>query len=850
MKHTFRLVFFISLMISKGYSNELPLSKNIRNINISWEIIQNNYLSKTQSLSRLIFTNPPQSELSEKGWKIYFNFARQIDISTVSGPLRIENVNGDLFCITPTNQFKGLKGGKSIKVEFVSSAWVINYTDAPEGFYFIDESTPKNLISIKNITIIPTTKPEQQIRTSDDHVGFTTPQMVFHQNENIETIAASKLIKIFPTPVNYLENGKTFLLDASVRLDGNTAFINEIGYLRKEIDRIFGKSATKNANRSGKIDLKLKPNLTGGSYELHVDSNEIIISASDSEGIFYGIQSLKSLLPPKSWSQKLDKIAITGVDVKDFPRFPYRALLLDVARNFQTKKQILRILDLMALYKLNVFHFHLNDDEGWRLEIPSLPELTSVGSKRGHTLTNGKYLQPSYGSGPEVNTEREFYSNEDFIEILKYAKERHISVIPEIETPGHARAAVISMKARYHNLIKQGKKEDAERYLLTDFTDSSSYRSVQYWNDNVMDVSLPSTYNFIETVTNDIIGIYKQANAPLQTIHFGGDEVPAGVWQKSPSVKKLMDSNAKIKTVDDLWYYYFENVNNILKKHNLFLSGWEEIAMRKTEIEGQKTTVPNPDFVDKNFQVDVWNNVSGWGAEDLAYKLANAGYKVVLSGVSNLYFDMAYQKSFDEPGYYWGGYNDVDKVFKFIPYNYLKNSKIDRMGNAFSAKTEALSEKGELNIIGLKGLLWSETVKGPQQMEYMLLPKLLGLAERAWAKNPEWATEQDSAKSDEMYKRAWSHFTNILAQRELPRLDKYSAGFKYRIPTAGAVVKKGSVFANVQFPGMVIRYTTDNSEPTNSSARYSGPINHKGILKFSVFNTAGRGSRSISIVNK
>jgi hexosaminidase len=592
------------------------------------------------------------------------------------------------------------------------------------------------------------------------------------------------------------------------------------------------------------------------AYELTVTQEGVTIAAGDRAGAFYGIQSLLMLIPPDAGKARVASLTVATVEVKDTPRFGFRSLFVDVARNFQTKDQIKRLLDLMALYKLNVLHFHLNEDEGWRLEIPSLPELTAVGSKRGHTTDNKTHLQPSYGSGPDVKNlyGTGYYTKSDFVEILRYASDRHISIIPEVETPGHARAAVKSMAARYEKFMKEGNKSEAERYLLHDPEDKSVYRSVQGWNDNVMNVALPSTYNFIERVTDDIIAMYREANAPLTTIHFGGDEVPAGVWEKSPAVLQLMKEKPALKSVDDLWYYYYGKVNEILKERGLFLSGWEEIAMRKTILDGNKHMIPNPDFAGEHFQVNVWNNVLGWGAEDLAYKLANAGYNVVLSCVSNLYFDMAYYKDFDEPGYYWGSFTDVDKPFYFIPYDYFKNSKEDRYGNAldrsvFTGK-ERLTDYGKSNIVGIQGLIWSETIQGPQSLEYKILPKLLGLAERAWAADPAWATEKDAVKAEQLYNEAWSVFANTLGKRELPRLDYYREGFNYRVPLPGAIVENGKVKANIQLPGLFIRYTSDGKEPTLKSKLYTAPISEYGTIKLKAFTTKGRGGRTTTVINK
>jgi hexosaminidase len=208
---------------------------------------------------------------------------------------------------------------------------------------------------------------------------------------------------------------------------------------------------------------------------------------------------------------------------------------------------------------------------------------------------------------------------------------------------------------------------------------------------------------------------------------------------------------------------------------------------------------------------------------------------------------MAYYKAFDEAGYYWGGYANVDKAFNFIPYDYFKNTTKGRLGetlppNFFAAK-ERLTPTSTANIVGLQGALWAETLKGEQRMEYMLLPKLLGLAERAWAKNPDWATEPDSIKSKQQYNEAWSRFVNVLGKRELPRLSYYAGGFGYRIPMPGAMVKDWQVWVNNQLPGLTIRYTTDGKTPTISSPFYTKPLPAGGTIKVAAFDVTGRSGK-------
>ena len=162
---------------------------------------------------------------------------------------------------------------------------------------------------------------------------------------------------------------------------------------------------------------------------------------------------------------------------------------------------------------------------------------------------------------------------------------------------------------------------------------------------------------------------------------------------------------------------------------------------------------------------------------------------------------------------------------------------------------ERLTDYGKQNIVGIQGLLWSETVQGSERMEYMILPKMLSLAARAWEKDPAWALEKDAAKSEMMYQEAWSSFVNVVGQRELLRLDNFRGGFNYRIPSPGAIVADGKVTANIQLPGLTIRYTTDGREPTMKSKPFVAPINAKGTITLRAFNSKGRGGRSSSIVN-
>ncbi|MBS1757882.1 MAG: carbohydate-binding domain-containing protein [Bacteroidetes bacterium] len=820
---------------------------NQRDLDVKWQLIENNYQNLGKTQSSFTFTNNGKVNFPSKGWVIYFTSSREIDSAAATGAVIISHVNGDQYKITPTSDFKDIKPKDSVRIKYFSNDVLINYTAAPCGLYIVWDTNLEKGIVLDNFRISPL------INTT---TGLVTPEKIFNQNKLIRDIPEKELPKIFPTPLFYKETADTFILDANTTIKANDEFKKEAKYLAGELNVLFHKNELNIPDnyREAKIILE-KSEMNKEAYKLSVSGQQIIISASTGAGIFYGIQSLRSMILSTSNNSKKNIIKIPAVQVQDEPRFGYRALMMDVARNFIPKSEVLKILDLMAMYKMNILHFHFSDDEGWRIEIPSLPELTSIGSVRGHTLDSKKMLPVSYASGPDAGKlpGSGYFTRNDFIEILKYANERHIEVLPEIETPGHSRAAIKAMDARYEKFIKQGNKEEAEKYLLHDVNDKSVYSSAQKWNDNVMCVALPSVYTFIEKIADEFLSMYQEAGAPLTTIHMGGDEVPEAVWEKSPICQQLISTDSSVKNTDDLWYYYFKKVNAILKSKGLYLSGWEEVGMRKTILDGKKKMIVNPRFANDNMQIHVWNNMVGWGNEDLPYRLANAGYKVVLSPVSNNYFDLAYYKSPDEPGYYWGGFQDIDKPFYFIPFDYYKNTKEDAAGNSvdlsYFVGKDRLTDFGKSNIVGIEGLIWSENLRNNDQFEYLLFPKLLGLAERAWAKSPEWAEANDLKSYHQLYDSAWSVFVNVIGKRELRRLNYMAGAVKYRIPTPGAISINGKVFANIQFPGLTIRYSTNGKEPVQKSPVYHEAITQKGEIKLRAFDYNGRPGRTITINN-
>jgi hexosaminidase len=217
---------------------------------------------------------------------------------------------------------------------------------------------------------------------------------------------------------------------------------------------------------------------------------------------------------------------------------------------------------------------------------------------------------------------------------------------------------------------------------------------------------------------------------------------------------------------------------------------------------------------------------------------------VVLCPVSNLYFDLAWNQNPEEPGLDWGGYVDLKKPFEFIPFDYYRNVRLDRRGNPVDRSIfigkDRLTEYGRSNILGIQGNLWSETLRADGRLDYKLVPKLFGLAERAWAPDPAWARESDELKSATLFRDAWSEVVGVLGKRELPRLDREMSGLNYRIPTPGLKTVDGQVHGSLEIPGFVLRYTTDGSEPNVKSPEVRGPIPLGSVVRVAAFDTTGR----------
>ena len=415
------------------------------------------------------------------------------------------------------------------------------------------------------------------------------------------------------------------------------------------------------------------------------------IEADDEYGAFYAQTTLSKLPHP-----------LQPMTIEDWPDYQYRGFMLDVVRDFRSVDEVLKILDLMASWKLNVLHFHIADDESWCLEIKDFPELTEYGAHHAlpdWNLQETKALKPT-ANGKIGNVT--YYSSEEYKRILRYAWERRIAVIPEFDMPGHSRASIKAMQ------VYERRTGDSS-FRLQDPADTSHYWSAQDFTDNVLSVDLPSVYKFYGKVFDEVILLHQEAGVPLPAIHIGGDEVPDGAWSGHDrhEMKEL----------------FIINMLDLAEARDIRLAGWEDIArgLEPATQESLKRSL---------YYLNVWNTD---GIE---------GFPVVLSPAAYTYLDLAYSDSSDEIGLSWAGYVDERKTFALQPKNY----------------------KGQ--IIGVQAQLWSSQLRSFDDATYQMLPKALGVAERAWNASP------DSVDFERFY--------SIIVEREMPAWEREGFVFKKR----------------------------------------------------------------------
>ena len=787
--------------------------------------------------------------LPASGWALYFTCIGEMVLgATVDELATIEQVKGTLYRLRPGARFSGVPAGQSRTIRFFHPDLMFRLDKAPQGPYLVFDDEPAKALALVQYDIEPLTRPEQLSQGPGQPPITVTPAEIFKRNSNIFDVAPKAWPPVFPTPQKWHMGSGTLAWKMMPLIQAPSALRREAAWVREVLQPYWPEGAAPSkvgprsaAQRVPQATLRLSigrqpHDRSPEAYTLRIDPLKgVAIVGASPAGVFRGIQSLRDLLPPQLPAGRAVELPL--IEIADAPRFEYRGVLLDVARSFHPKDTVMRLIDLMARFKLNKLHLHLTDDEGWRLAIDGLPELTEVGARRGHGVLPLEHLPPAHGSGPHVDTlpGSGYYSADDYIEILRHAAARHVEVIPEIEMPGHARAAVRAMEVRERRLQAAGRKEALD-FRLADPQDRSVYRSPQLHTDHLMDPGLDSTYRFIDHVVAQVVRLHRRAGVPLRTLHVGADELPAGAWAQSPSGQAAIAKH-RLAGLPGLWNHFYDRVHTILKRHRVEAAGWEELGARRQQADGKGPLVPNEHFKGRGFTLFVWNNLDD--NEDLAYRLANAGYRSVLAPATALYFDMAHHRDPSEPGVNWAAVLDLDTVFNYVPFDALRTAP-GQPGTP-AGKT-ALSETGRRHIAGLEATLFSEILHTRDRLDYMLMPRMLGLAERAWAADPAWARERDPLKAQALHTQAWSLFAHQLGSQVLPRLTREMPSLHWRIPSPGLQREGDAVRVNLQLPGLEVRYTTDGSEPTLASELVHGPIRTPLTVRAAAFAPDGRRS--------
>lgn len=771
--------------------------------------------------------------VTDNAWAIYFHSIRPV-LEVANNQFKVTHIMGDLHKLEPTDKFTGFPAKQAIEIPIINEYWQLFITDVlPRWYVTADGATAKVIANTdtEDLSRFVTPLDNQWKRTPDDKNILMTAEARFEKNSDVKTLNLASLRgQIVPTPQHVNIHGQDVDLSKGVKLDLSALSADAQDAVKSRFALLGVKEGSYPLRTEIASNAFSGDEAVSGAYQLHIGAKETVVTGYDQAGVFYGLQSLLSLVPAKG------EMKIATLEAKDAPRFDYRGIQLDVGRNFHSKAAVLRLLDQMSAYKLNKFHFHLTDDEGWRIEIPGLPELTDIGSKRCHDLSEKTCLLPQLGSGPDSNNNGSgHFSRADYIEILKYAKARQIEVIPEIDMPAHARAAVISMEARYERLMNAGKEKEAQQYRLLDPTDTSNTTGVQFYNrTGYLNPCLDSSRNFVDKVIGEIQQMHKEAGLPLNTWHFGGDEAKniylgAGYtdqkkpeagkgiidqsnqdkpWAKSQACQAMI-KEGKVTDVEHLSSYFGVEVSKLVKAHGIgTMQAWQD---------GLKDAKDASVFATDHVNVNFWDTLY-WGGFDSVNDWANKGFRVVVSNPDYVYLDFPNEVNPAESGYYWGTrFSDERKIFSFAPDNMPQNAEtsLDRDGNPFSAK----SDKPWPGAYGLSAQLWSEVVRTDNQMEYMIYPRMVSVAERAWHR----ASWEQDYKAGREYKggvthlvdvkaleRDWQRFANLLGHRELAKLDK--AGVHYRLPVPGARVVGGKLEANTSFPGMVVEFSTDGGK--------------------------------------
>jgi len=790
------------------------------------------------SAIKFVLSNNSDNTIDSKNWSLFWSqMYGDIDNNSLPEGVTYESINGDYRRLN----FDGfqLKKNSSIEFEFLMNGFWDRLVLGPQGVFIRDDS--------RDITYEVDT--EIKWKTAEGIEKLNLPNSISRYNDNKLTkhLHGNMIGNIIPTPKSIKKiRGKFEVKDTFNISFNDNEFADVIDLYFNNLTEYLDIKHNKN-NGDHDILLTKDESLKDEEYKLDIIDEEIKINFADKSGLSYALNSLFQLLV----NAKLEgSDFISNYQIHDIPRFKYRGIHLDISRNYYGPKKIKQLLDFMHYFKLNKFHLNITDDEGWRIEIPGLPELTDIGSKRGYTADERDHLNPAYGSGSKTNMlyGSGYLKRSEFIEIVKYANERNIEIIPEINFPAHSRAAVKAMESRYFKYLELNDTLKAEEYLLSDLNDQSRYISAQGYNDNVISICKESSFKFFEKVIDELYFMFDDAGVKLKNFHLGGDELPYGAWIGSPICQEFVNVN-KTVTFDNLVENAFRRVIYLLNDRNVDVSGWEDVLLVHGE-DGQNSIDINRNFDGIKFTPYVWNNYWGGGREDMVYKFANLGYNVIMSNSSAFYFDMTDDLDPENYGLSWSGYVNYKDAWLTEPLNVYAKTYLESDFKKYkNPNSVTMDNKMKSNFLGVQGQLWTETVRNEEIFDELMYPNLIVLAEKAWSQQDQWTKNLLSKNIDEIMNKEWSYFVNTLGHRILNHLSLLYDGVDFDLPKPGGFIKNDTLFVNSVFPGMNVRFSRDGSIPTSEDELYLKEIKvlpTESIVLRS-FDQTGRGGRHIVV---
>lgn len=493
---------------------------------------------------------------------------------------------------------------------------------------------------------------------------------------------------IIPEPVEIVTNGEgTFRLSRNADITVSDTILNfEARYLADYADRYLG-IPLNTGNTTGKAAISLVNKNNGevsGGYRLSVSADKgVVIEGNDAAGVFYGVQTLIQLLPTRAGVLPL----LPEVVINDYPRFEYRGMHLDVVRHFFPIEYVKKYIDYLALHKLNYFHWHLSDDQGWRIELKSYPELARLGSEREGEIFGlypGKYQELPYGG---------YYTQEQIREVVRYAAERHINIVPEVDIPGHCMAVLATYPA--FSTTPDEQKKCALTWGIYDKF------------NNVL-APTPEVFEFLKNVFAEVCDLF-----PGQYIHAGGDECAKRWWQDSPMTQEFMHKH-KLKDEAALQGYFSHFVQDVIKSKGKTMVGWDEV------MEG-----------------DVSENcvIMNWRKPEEGLKAIEKGHKTIFACSKWCYLNIVESRLQDEIGAKSATPLSVEKVY------------------SFQIMPDSISDKEKKLVLGAQGAMWTEYIPTTWKLEKFLFPRLAALAENVWTSEDKKSWDNFATKVERQTER-------------------------------------------------------------------------------------------------